>query len=261
MKRINLLVLAIFVDLIIIGIATVYVHAQSNEIPPWVEGYTLNLYGSTGSGFTGPGGNGGTGTPPSSCNKALFTNGGYCHMSTGLLALYGEVGSLMNIPPAFLAAEKRQESGANCLFNETKSGNTSTNAISLMSIVDPSAHHNSTGPYQFEPATWSGYSAQTWSIITKNFSYAVSAGESQNILLDSMIGASLHFAQNDSGGSPPHPTVGGISSSSTWTELQLLNAAVHFNAGGGSSNYPYDSGYANSVYALYLAYKSVCTFP
>ena len=262
LKKKNLLVLisiGISITFIIFAVKVSF----AKEIPPWLRGYPLNLYVSIGnnSGNFDIAGNGGTGTPPSSCNKALFTNGGYCHLSKGLLALYGKVGSLMKIPPAFLAAEKRQETGANCLFNETNSGNTSTKAISLMSIIDHSAHYRSTGPYQFEPATWSGYAAQTWNIITQNFPYAISAGESQNILLDSMIGASLHFAQNDSGGSPPHPTVGGISSFNTWSELQLLNASVHFNAGGGAPNYPYDSGYANSVYALYLAYQSVCKFP
>ncbi|MCL4393034.1 hypothetical protein M1145_02745 [Patescibacteria group bacterium] len=267
LKKKNLLVL------IAIGISTTFIIFSvkvsfAKEVPPWLRGYPLNLYVQSivnGSGSGGVGvitGNGGTGAPPSSCNKALFTNGGNCHLSKGLLTLYGKVGSLMKIPPAFLAAEKHQESGANCLFNETNSGNTTANAISLMSIIDHSLNYHSTGPYQFEPATWSGYATQTWSIIKQNFPYAISAGESQNILLDSMIGASLYFAQNDSGGSPPHPTVGGISSSNTWTNLQLLNAAVHFNAGGGSPNYPYDSGYAKSgVYHLYLAYQSVCKFP
>ena len=53
MKKLNLLFLAIFIDLVLISLATVYVHASSYEIPPQNQGYPLNLYsgGNSGAGL------------------------------------------------------------------------------------------------------------------------------------------------------------------------------------------------------------------
>ena len=63
MKRINIIFFAIFLDIVIISFATVYVHASPIEIPPQNQGYPLNLYppsssilGTSGNPITVPAG-------------------------------------------------------------------------------------------------------------------------------------------------------------------------------------------------------------
>ncbi len=50
MRKLNLLLIAIFIDIIFISLAVVYVHASTYEIPPENRGYPLNLYSGGNSG-------------------------------------------------------------------------------------------------------------------------------------------------------------------------------------------------------------------
>ncbi len=251
----------IFIATFIIVVAIFILHpkniyAVTSEVQPWCA-VPLTEYNNPGGSVYASAGTipPGTLTPSAACNSSLFTpglNGGYCHLSTNLLSVYSTVGTLMNIPPAYLAAEKRQESGPNCLFNGTIAHGSISN---IESIYYPDTNPTSPGPYQFEPSTWAGYVSGVSTILSSNFPNIYSLGINQSIFLDSMIGASIYLDSSV-----------GVTNIKQWTEAKLLNASTKYNGGGGiyyedpNGGGPQATAYANSVYAYYLAYLQTCNF-
>ncbi len=190
--------------------------------------------------------------PDPSCNPKLFTNHGYCHLSSNLISVYDTVGQMLVVPPAYLAAEKRQESGPNCIFNETQSGQTNVQSLEL--IYYPDTNPQSPGPFQFLPSTWQGFIAQVTDVINGHFPFAKKYETNQSVFLPSMIGASIYLrglATEANGGTP-------INSLSQWTTTLMLDASAGYNSG--TPNYGNDPGYADSVHNFYEYYLSVCNF-
>ncbi len=257
----------VFIFTFIVVIAIFFLHpknlyATGVETPTWCSGQTLTLYSNplgntnlsnySGGGIVPP--QVGINTSSSSCNTSLFTNVtsvGFCPLSKNLKSIYYQVGTLMNIPPAYLAAEKQQESDVNCYFDQNSQGGSSITDIEEILYSDPSAHYRSFGPFQFLPSTWAEYANQVVSIMQKNYPNVYqNIGINQDNFLESMIGAAVYLT-NDS------PVA--ITSESSWTTQAMLIASARYNAGG---NYtiPRAQAYALSVNAIYNSLSKECVF-
>jgi hypothetical protein len=249
----------IFIATFIIVVAIFILHpkniyAVASEVQPWCA-VPLKEYNNPGGAVSSAIGSGapqlGINTSSSSCNSSLYTNNGYCPLSKNLISVYSQVGSAMNMPPAYLAAEKQQESGVNCFFDSNSQGGTSITNIENIIISDPSPHYNSFGPFSFKPSTWHEYASQVAAIMQTQFpGIYQNIGINQDDFLESMIGASLLLK----GDSPVS-----ITSVSSWTTYAMEIASAKYNAG---SNYqlPVVQKYVRNVQRIYNSLSKECNF-